>query len=123
MRILICGSRTWADYPAVVRVVAAFRTARPVIIHGGADGADSMAARAAALYDLPCEAYPVSDEEWRRYGKAAGPRRNERMLNEGSPHIVIAFRAGGESRGTDHMIATARRAGVPVWVVREGEII
>jgi hypothetical protein len=121
MRILICGSREWADYPQVVRIVRAFRDCRPTIIHGGATGADSMAQRAADLYGLLTVPYPVSREDWDRYGKAAGPRRNDVMLQEGRPDLVIAFRLDGPSRGTDDMIRRARAAGVPVWVVREGE--
>lgn len=54
------------------------------------------------------EEYPA---DWKRYGMAAGPIRNRRMLKEGKPDIVIAF-AGG--RGTADMVRQAKAAGVPV---------
>jgi hypothetical protein len=47
---------------------------------------------------------------WRKYGPAAGPIRNQQMLDWG-PDLVVAF-AGGT--GTAGMVALARAAGVPV---------
>jgi hypothetical protein len=48
--------------------------------------------------------------DWRKYGAAAGPIRNQRML-EGPPDIVVAF-AGG--KGTADMVQRARAAGIAV---------
>jgi len=46
-----------------------------------------------------------------RYGRSAGYRRNERMLSEGQPHLVVAF-PQGESRGTRMMMDIAAKAKV-----------
>ena len=85
------------------------------VISGAARGADRMAAEWAASNDVPCDEYAA---EWDRYGKSAGYRRNERMLNEGRPHLVVGF-PQGESRGTRMMMDIAvqgpggRRGGRP----------
>ena len=129
MRVLVCGSRDWDDREAVGvvldgyldRAVANFDDL--VVIEGGATGADRCAAEwyggqvdgQHAIHDLVRhESYPA---DWDRHGKAAGPIRNQQMLDEGKPDIVWAFKSKPESRGTDHMISIARKAGIPVYVV------
>lgn len=42
---------------------------------------------------------------------AAGPIRNQHMLDIGKPDVVLAFPGG---RGTEDMIRRAEKAGVPV---------
>lgn len=88
------------------------------LIHGAARGADALADEWAVQdgdsEGLTVEAYPAA---WDKYGKRAGYIRNQQMLDEGDPDIVVAFRSAGESRGTDIMIDLAREAGVPTYVV------
>jgi hypothetical protein len=85
-----------------------------VIVHGGADGADALADQAALLWGLQRDVYRA---DWSKHGKAAGPIRNQRMIDEGKPDRVIAFRMPGESRGTDDMIRRAQVAGIPVEII------
>lgn len=114
-RVLICGGRDYQDREAVNAVLSAAHAANPIecLIHGAAWGADTLAADWALSHDVLCNAYPA---DWHRDGKAAGPIRNRRMLDEGKPHIVIAFPGG---RGTDDMIKQATKTGVAV--VRVGK--
>lgn len=61
-----------------------------VLIDGDARGADRLAgewARARGIENLKFVA------DWAGQGRAAGPIRNERMLREGKPDLVIVFRA------------------------------
>lgn len=81
-----------------------------VIIHGSSRGADSMAGAFARWAGIPVLEFPA---DWSRDGKAAGPIRNARMLEDGRPDLVVAF-AGG--KGTSDMVARARRAGVQVLI-------
>jgi hypothetical protein len=81
------------------------------LIHGGARGADSLAAEWAMANGIPVLEYPVTPEDWRTIGKAAGPMRNQRMLDEGKPDLVVAFPGGS---GTADMVRRAQRAGVKV---------
>jgi hypothetical protein len=113
VRVLICGSRTWNDLGSIARVIRALPEGTTVIC-GGALGADSIAqtlAEARGLIVLTVRA------DWARHDHAAGPIRNQRMLDEGRPDRVIAFRMPGVSRGTDDMIRRATKAGIPVEVI------
>lgn len=83
------------------------------VISGGAPGADTIAHMWATRKGV---ASIVMRAEWKKFGKAAGPIRNKRMLDEGKPDLVIAF-FGGD--GTANMIQQARFAGIEVMDYRE----
>ncbi|MCY4637910.1 MAG: SLOG family protein [Acidobacteria bacterium] len=113
-RVLVCGSRDFTD-PGLVKAKLDEVRERlggvPMrVISGAARGADRMAAEWAARNGVPCDEYPA---DWDRYGKSAGYRRNEQMLTEGQPHLVVAF-PQGESRGTRMMMQIASQARVAV---------
>lgn len=117
MRVLICGGRGFSDRPAMLRFFAELvaladgRDVTPVIIHGGAQGADRLADRIATALQFPVQRFPA---EWDRHGPAAGPIRNRQMLEQGKPDMVVAFPGG---KGTAHMVSAAEDAGVPVQKV------
>lgn len=124
MRVLICGSRTWRDRATIERVIAALPEGA-VIIHGGqrsydretreSYGADYLAGECAKARGFTVEEYPA---DWHQYGPASGPIRNTKMLKEGKPDCVFAFRMPGKSNGTDDMCRKARAGGVQVQVVQ-----
>lgn len=114
--VLICGSRTWTDRRAIGLIVCDLDR-DTIIVHGGAQGADMLADQAAVLWGLARRVYPA---DWQTHGRAAGPIRNQQMLDAEQPNRVIAFRMPGESRGTDDMIRRARKAGIPVDVIGPG---
>lgn len=118
VRVLICGSRNWFDHAPIRDAINSLPP--PVtVVHGGARGADSIAAEEArrrrAIFgdEIKIEAHPAN---WKKHGRKAGPIRNQEMLASGI-NQVIAFRLPGPSRGTDDLIRRARAAGVPVRVV------
>lgn len=78
-----------------------------VIVHGAARGADTIARLVAEDLGLATEAHPA---DWKKHGKAAGPIRNQEMLDSGID-LVIAFPGGN---GTADMVKRARQAGVEV---------
>lgn len=112
-RLIVCGGRDWRDAVAVdcVLTVARERSGIAMIITGGAKGADSLAARWAHANAIPYLTVPAN---WDAHGDAAGPIRNQIMLDMMGEMLdgVIAFPGG---RGTAHMCKIAREAGVPVW--------
>lgn len=118
-RILVCGGRDYLDYPKVNSVLddivqRANDPSEVVIIQGGAKGADFLAKVYAYCWGwggLHCVEYPA---DWKAYGKGAGAIRNQQMLDEGKPDLVVAFPGGS---GTADMIRRARKAGVEVIVV------
>lgn len=59
---------------------------------------------------------------WDIHGRAAGPIRNQQMLDEGLPDMVIAFHDDiASSKGTKDMISRAEKNSVPYQVVRYGD--
>jgi hypothetical protein len=112
LKVLVCGSRDWTDEQLIARVLLGLTTERHVeIIHGGARGADRIAAQIASEFEFDVQTFPA---DWRAHGRWAGLRRNLQMLDE-NPDLVIAFQRNG-SRGTQHTIDEARRRGIAVEV-------
>ncbi len=107
--VLACGGRKFGGWTAVQRVLD--RISPDTIIHGAASGADSMAGRYARENDIPCREFPA---EWRRYGRSAGYRRNQHLLDEGKPDLVVAFPGG---TGTRNMVQIAREQGFQVNII------
>lgn len=114
-RVLIYGSRTWQDTAAIREFVQSLPDGS-VVIHGGADGADSIAGQAAEARGLRVIVYRAN---WWAYRKAAGPIRNQQMIDDGKPTIARGYRRGFNSPGTDDMTRRLERAGIPHEVVNE----
>ena len=118
MRIIICGSRDWTDkhtiHREIDRLLARYGS-ELVIIHGVCEtGADMIANDYCIEKDIRIIPFPA---KWKRQGKAAGPIRNQRMIDEGKPQGVVAFDLGG-TPGTAGMINKAHAAGLPVIVIK-----
>jgi hypothetical protein len=76
MRVIVCGSRHWINAERIRQVMALFPK-DTVIVHGACRGADMIADTVAKALGLETEPHPA---DWERYGRAAGPIRNDRML-------------------------------------------
>ena len=114
MSLLICGSRHWTNGELIRRELAALHGVE-VVIEGEAPGADTLAAAAARELGIPVLPFPA---DWDHYGRAAGPIRNQQMIEEGHPDLVLAFSESlNSSRGTADMVARARRARIRVVLV------
>jgi len=124
MRIIVTGSRDWGDPRSVeyaldtVYHLCSVMQAKLTLVHGACPtGADRVAQD---WYDrrsrnwgfhAECERHPAN---WNQYGKAAGPKRNLKMLDAGAD-LVLAF-WDGKSPGTGHMIRMAEMRSIPVLV-------
>src|SRR5690348_16842040 len=109
-RVLVCGGRDYVDrdalYAALDRLHSEHRFT--ILIAGGARGADTLAAQWAEDRGIPTEVYMA---DWQGQGRKAGPIRNQRMLDDGHPDLVVAFPGG---KGTAGMMALSRKAGIEV---------
>lgn len=122
MNILLCGSRDWNDFITIKTYLEKLNNSdnqiqKPItIIHGGCKGADSIAGYIAAQLGFQVRVYKA---DWSKYGKAAGPIRNQQMLDEGKPNLVVAFHnALEDSKGTLDMVTRAKKIGIDVIIIK-----
>jgi ferredoxin-thioredoxin reductase catalytic subunit len=86
------------------------------IIHGGCKGADKISDYIASKLGFSVVFYRAN---WQKYGKAAGPIRNQWMLDDNPDlDLVLAFTHDiKKSRGTADMVRRARKAGKKVKII------
>lgn len=121
--LLIAGSRSFEDRDLFNRVTEELIDGDErftIIVEGGATGADTMAREYAEAHDMKYEEFKP---DWKHYGRAAGPKRNDKMVQ------FIKERNGTalyfwdeESKGTKQCIDSAKRKGIEisVWSTKRG---
>jgi len=123
MKILICGGRDYWNQAFVDSVLDKIKGRSKTalfIITGGAKGADTLGRNWARKRGVQSEHFPADWNnidapgvvvKYNRYGKpynaVAGLQRNESMLNNEKPNLVVAFPGGS---GTDHMVRITKQA-------------
>lgn len=109
-KVLVCGGRDYADEATVWSALDEVYERTPVglLAQGGAEGADRLAFAWAMTRGVPCATFEAA---WATYGRSAGPRRNQWMLEIVAPDLVVAFPGGA---GTEDTVRRARAAGVEV---------
>jgi YspA, cpYpsA-related SLOG family len=118
-RILVTGSRHLTDLDLVHAALSEARwDLGPglMVVHGGARGADRIAATLAAGLGLEVEAWPA---DWAGHGRAAGFIRNQAMVDAGAVRC-LAFLTAHACRGTRHCAGRAAAAGIPVCWYEQG---
>ena len=110
-RVLVCGGRNYEDMNHVFLVLDFQHDKEPidVIIHGHAPGADSLAELWAGQNRVSRLGFRA---DWKKHGKAAGPIRNQNMIDKARPDLVIAFPGG---RGTADMVRRAKLADITIF--------
>lgn len=114
-RVVIAGCRDYTNYceakAYIDYCICNIRKENEIIIvSGGASGADALGERYANEKGFKIEKYPA---DWEKYGKGAGPKRNEQMANVGD--YVICF-WDGKSKGTKSMIYYAKKYNKPIRI-------
>ena len=118
-RLLVCGARNYWNVHKLTQVLCDLHEKRPIsqLAEGEARGADTLAREWAELRNVQVIKFPA---DWDRYGKSAGPHRNEQMLREFQPHGAVAFFGKKYTgSGTTHMVGLLKKAGVPVAEIYE----
>ena len=115
-RVLVTGSRDWADEQLVRRELARCWSeyGRIVVVHGACKtGADRQAAQwvadmvAADISGVTEEPHPA---DWKTHGKAAGPIRNKQLIGSGAIVCLAFIRCA--SPGASHTAGLAEAAGI-----------
>lgn len=123
LRVLITGSRerqTVQDKQqimgALIEVIQKYGWEGKVTVVYGAcpRGIDFLAHTIAVVHNFSLEAHPA---DWAKYGRAAGPIRNQEMVDSGI-NVCLAFPGIGPSTGTMGTVEKARRKGIPTYVYR-----
>lgn len=122
MRVLICGGRDFTDknyfWKKMDEISESFDfdNKQPIIIISGkARGADTLAEEYANECGWEFRGYPA---KWKLFGKAAGVFRNQEMLDNEEPDLVIVFPGG---TGTSDMKTRALRDDYKVIDVPKNE--
>lgn len=108
------GSRWWRDERLVQQVLAEwFSVGRVLLVGDCRSGVDAQARRWWRRHGGEVVEFVA---EWSRYPRAAGPMRNQRMIDAG-PDVCLAFLTlSARCGGTRDTVGRARQAGVPVFL-------
>jgi len=120
MKIFVCGSRNWTDKEAIRRDLSQFPPGT-ILVEGDAEGADKLSGEIGEELGFEVRRYPA---DWKRFGRGAGPKRNQHMLDEEHPdsqgaHINRAFayhEDSGLGKGTKDMVKRLKKATIPVSI-------
>ncbi len=111
MKIIIAGTRTFADKRLLESTMHEYPSAITEIVSGGAQGADRCGEDYARLHNLNLTIFKA---DWDAHGKAAGPIRNRKMAQYADAAVVFW---DGSSSGSKNMITEMRRLGKPVKII------
>lgn len=113
-RIIVAGCRNYNEAKEYIDFcISEIREKYTLIfVSGSCSGADLIGERYAVENGFEVERYPA---DWKKYGRSAGPKRNEQMARVAD--FVICF-WDGKSQGTKSMIGYAKKYGKPIRIKR-----
>lgn len=119
MRILICGGRNYTNKERIKEELENLIKQDyflECVIEGEANGADKLGREAAEELNIPVLPFPA---DWKKYGKSAGPIRNQQMLDEGKPDYILAFHENiEESKSTMDMLQRALKFNIRYQLIK-----
>jgi hypothetical protein len=124
----VTGSRDLTDRDLVIEAIADCVTGDPdhavkahtVVVGDCLTGADYFARdfwqQIIASFGNPetQENLTVHKADWAKHGKAAGPLRNQAMVDSGADVCLAFYKTGAGNRGTTDCVRRAKAAGIPV---------
>ncbi|RXP52466.1 DUF2493 domain-containing protein [Lutibacter sp. HS1-25] len=114
MKLIIAGSRTFTNYQKLKQTcdyILQDKTNIEIVSGAHTKGADFLGEKYAAEKGFQLTKFPA---DWKRYRKAAGPKRNQQMANYAD--ALIAF-WDGKSKGTLNMINLAEQNNLKVIIM------
>jgi len=110
MKTIIAGGRNLKDEAMVLQAIDKSGFVISELVCGMAQGIDLIAKAWAQNLKIAITEFPA---DWKRYGRAAGPIRNQQMADYADALIAIW---DGKSPGTKSMIRNAQIKGLNVYV-------
>lgn len=110
VRVIIAGSRNITKYNIIEDAVKSSDFHISEVVSGAARGVDTLGEEWAEKNKVHCKKFPA---DWDTYGKSAGIIRNVQMADYADALIAVW---DGASRGTSHMIRTAKERNLKVFV-------
>jgi len=114
MKLIIAGSRTFTDYQYLKKyldIILSTVDEDIEIVSGACRGVDKLGELYAREYGYPVKLFTP---DWKKNKLGAGPIRNKQMA-EYATHCVCFW--DGESKGTLHMINTAKNYNLTLRVI------
>lgn len=117
MILLVAGTRNYYDYNEMSAFLDFFHNEFGItqIVHGGARGADSLAAKYAKEHNIPTK---VFNADWDSMGIMAGMERNKEMheyISNFKDRMCLCF-WDGKSSGTKNNFKLANDYQTPLYV-------
>lgn len=105
--VIVAGGRDFIDKQFVFKMLDQFHKAYKItkVLDGQQRGVDGFANAWARSRGIDFKRFPA---EWDKYGRSAGPRRNQQMLDE-KPNALIVFPG---RNGTGRMVEQATKFGL-----------
>ncbi len=114
MKIAVSGDRHWSDRETIKEVLSKYLPSMELLVLGDARGVDQIAAEVAEELGFPKKNIIIEKAEWERYHSAAGPIRNQKMIDH-DPDILLAFHDNlMKSKGTKDCVNRAKGINVTV---------
>jgi len=110
MKTIVAGSRKLCDYDLVTKAIDASGFSISEVVSGCAAGVDTLGERFAKEHSIPIKKMPA---QWDVHGKSAGYIRNSEMEKYADALVAVW---DGVSSGTKHMIDSAKRGGLKIFV-------
>ena len=104
MKTIIAGGRDIIDQEFVEDVIGQCPWDITEVVSGGARGVDTCGEEWANNNDVPVTLFPVTPDEWKKFGASAGPRRNRKMAQYAEALILVW---DGKSAGSGNMLEEA----------------
>ena len=112
MKIIIAGGRSYKssyeNYYKIKKILTEEKCTE--IVSGGCVGADLYGEILAKRFGIPVKKIIA---HWKKYGKSAGPMRNEKMAKYADGCILLP---GGT--GTANMKMNAEKYGLKIWEIK-----
>ncbi len=119
LKVVFSGDRhaTFEKDGAIIAEIISKLSPGDLVIHGGCKGVDLIVDHYARQRGCNVEAYPITKEDSRKYGRGAGPVRNKQMLDQGPDMVICLHPDLSKSKGTKDMHKQATKRNFKIQVV------